>query len=514
MIDSVKSSCSGARPGFVFSEDEFKRLATLLEQRTGLRFSNEKQREFQLKLSEMLVNGDFQSGYEFIDVVRNSASALQDVVNFLTIGESYFFRNQPHFRALEDRILPALISRRRSSRSLRILCAGCSTGEEPYSIAILLREKFPVVSDWDVSILATDINTIFLERARDAVYSKWSFRGVKPEIIDRYFTQGEHNRYALDDAIKKTVVFRRLNLAELLFKNKLPEEPFDLILCRNVLIYFSFQRANQIINAFQDVTQQGSYLMVGHSEAFPALSQLDTIYSNATYYYRYTKVSGEHADRQSIAPCPTLSIPGIGVKTIVPTPRLHTESISPTGAVKKSLSVPGLPVSEYVPENLRDSGISRVSSIVPPAPDTPEAELYDIDGALELARNLVNEGNIDETFKQLAILAKGEGKLEPRVHFLLSIVADQAGEVGMAIKSLRQAIFLDKNFVIGHFFLGVISQREQVYEDAARCYRNVHNLTEKLPYHAQLAEAEGMTAGRLQEIAEARSKEVELLVLG
>jgi chemotaxis protein methyltransferase CheR len=254
--------------------------------------------------------------------------------------------------------------------------------------------------------------------------------------------------------------------------------------------------------------------MVGHSEAFPALSRLDAIYSNATYYYRYTKVSGEHADRLSIAPRPTLSIPGIGVKTIVSAPRLQFESIAPTAAAKQSISVAGLPVSEYVPEYLRDSGAPRVSSIVPPEPNTPEAELYDIDGGLELARSLVNEGNIDETLEQLSILAEGEGKLEPRVHFLLSIVADQAGEVGMAIKSLRQAIFLDKSFIIGHFFLGVISQREQAYQDAARCYRNVHKLTEKLPYHTPLAEAEGMTAGRLREIAQARSKEVELLELG
>jgi chemotaxis protein methyltransferase CheR len=498
----------------VFSEDEFKHLATLLEQRTGLRFSNEKQREFQLKLSELLVKGDFETGYEFIDTIRNSNSVLQDVINYLTIGESYFFRNQPHFHALEDRILPDIVTRARGRQSLNIWCAGCSTGEEPYSLSILLREKFPAVSDWKVSILATDINTIFIERAKTAVYSKWSFRGVKPEIIAKYFTQVDENRYALDASIKETVEFRRLNLAELFFENKLQEAPFDLIMCRNVLIYFSFQLANQIVAAFENVAEQGSYLMVGHSEAFPALSRLDAIYSNATYYYQYAEVSGEHADRQSVAPHPTLSIPGIGVKTVVPEPRLYSETVPPPGTARQSISVPGLPVAEYVPEYSRDSRISRVSSIIPPAPDTPEAELYDIEGALQLARDLVNEGKIQETFEQLIILAEGEGKLEPRVHFLLSIVADQAGEVGTAIKSLRQAIFLDKNFVIGHFFLGVISQREQGYEAAARCYRNVRKLTEKLPYHEPLAEAEGMTAGRLKEIAEARFNEVELLELG
>jgi chemotaxis protein methyltransferase CheR len=370
------------------------------------------------------------------------------------------------------------------------------------------------VSDWNVSILATDINTIFLERAKTAVYSKWSFRGVSPLIADRYFTQVDDNKYALDAAIKETVEFRRLNLAELFFKSQLLEEPFDLILCRNVLIYFSFHLANQIIAAFEDVAQQGSYLVVGHSEAFPALSRLDAIYSNATYYYRYAGFSGEHADRQSVVACPSLSIPGIGVKTIVPEPWLHSNSMPPTGTMKQFLSIPGLSVSEYGAASGRSSRMSRVSSINPPLPDTPEAELYTIDDALALARDLVNEGKIEETFEQLSILAEGAGKLEPRVHFLLSIVADQAGEVQAAMKSLRQAIFLDKNFIIGHFFLGVISQREQAYDVAARYYRNVRKLTEKLSYHEQLAEADGMTAGRLKEIAEARFKEVELLENG
>ncbi len=514
MIHSVKSSYSGPPPEFDFSKEEFTRLAALLEQRTGLRFSKEKKREFQVKLSEILVKGDFASGYEFIEAISNSNSVLQEVTNYLTIGESYFFRNKPHFFALEDRILPDLVTQARGSRSLNIWCAGCSTGEEPYSLSILLREKFPAVADWDVSILATDINTVFLERAKSGMYSKWSFRGVAPGIIDKYFTQVSENKYALDESIKKTVEFRRLNLAERFFDNKLPEAPFDLIMCRNVLIYFSFQLANQIVRAFEDVTKQGSYLMVGHSEAFPALSRLDAIYSNATYYYQYAEVIGARADRQSVVPHPTLSIPGIGVKTVVSEPGFYSESIPPAETTRQSISVPGLPVAEYVPEQVRDSHIMRASSIIPPEPDSPEADAYDIDGALDLARDLVNEGKIQETFEQLSILAEGDGKLEPKVHFLLSIVADQAGEVGTATKSLKQAIFLDKNFVIGHFYLGVISQREQGYEAAARCYRNVRRLTEKLPYHEPLAEAEGMTAGRLKEIAEARFNEVELLELG
>ncbi len=473
---------------FHLSNSDFLQLTGLIQERTGLNFSPEKRREFQMKLSERLELTKTASAGSLIDTARESKEVMQDIVNCLTIGESYFFRNRPHFEALSETVFPDLIQEAKKERRLKIWCAGCATGEEPYSLAILLRERFPEVKEWDITITATDINTRFINLAKEGVYSRWSFRGVDEDLIWKYFFEENPNQFRLHADIRRMVQFRRFNLAELPYVGRLPERDYDLVMCRNVLIYFTFQFANEIIGSFADVTHPGSYLFVGHSEAFPALSQLDVIYSHATYYYRYHQIAGEQADRQSIAPGPTLSIPGIGVKTIVP---------------KSPLPAPGLKHGYTMPLDGEERKPRSRNSMLREARDN-----LNITKELEQARKRANEGEIAETYERLTALAAGPGKLDYRVHFLRSIIADQAGRLKESVMSLKQAIFLQKSFVIGHFYLGVIHQREGQYTDSARCFRNARNLAQKLPDDHVLDEAEGLTAGRLKEIVAARFEEV------
>ncbi|MCP4601885.1 MAG: protein-glutamate O-methyltransferase CheR [Proteobacteria bacterium] len=489
MIKGAKSAANKLTKGFQLDDTQYLKLTDLIEKRTGLSFSPEKQREFQFKLQDSFRSNDILNGIELINAVRESDEVLQNVVNCLTIGESYFFRNKPHFEALTEQILPQLIRNAKTKKRLRIWSAGCATGEEPYSLAILIHEHFPELADWNISILGTDINTGFLERAQEGIYKKWSFRGVDENLIWKYFQEEGDNRYRLHADIKRAVKFKRFNLAETPFAGRLPNTEYDLILCRNVLIYFSFKFANRVVAALGDITHPGSYLLVGHSEAFPALSQLDVIYSNATYYYRCHRIPGEKADQQSIAPGPTLSIPGIGVKTIVPKSPVP-EPVIGYKFLSKTSSTLLKPRSK--------SGILR------------KAKKIDITGELEQLRRDVNEGKINETLERLSALANGPGKLDYRVHFLRSIVGDQAGKTKESITSLKQAIFLKKDFVIGHFFLGVLYQREGRNKMSAKSFRNARGLVAKLPNDHLLDEAEGLTAGRLEEIVQARLEEVRL----
>lgn len=477
----------------VLSDNEFTELTRFVEQKSGLYFTEEKRREFQIKLADVLRDKSGKSrAPELIRSIRESDEGLEALLNALTIGESYFFRNRPHFDALTEKIFPELIADARTRKTLRIWCAGCATGEEPYSISILLRDKFPEVAKWNIVITATDINTHFLKRAKEGIYTKWSFRGVDEELIWRYFTKEGENHYRLHADIRRTVNFKWFNLANLPYAGRLPVPEYDLIMCRNVLIYFAFQFANEVVSAFADLAHPGTYLLVGHSEAFPALSQLDVIYSNATYYYRYHKDPGERADRQSISPSPTLSIPGIGVKTVVPLSPVPDAAGRP---IFHSGSVEGL--EKRLPEKR-----------IPPR--RPSRRGLNITAELEQARILANQGKVTEAFDRLSLLANGQGNLDYRVHFLNAIIADQGGHVQAAIKSLKQAIFLNKNFVIGHFYLGVINQREGKLKNASRSFRNARNLVEKLSPDQLLDEAEGLTAGRLREIVDARFEEIKL----
>jgi chemotaxis protein methyltransferase CheR len=455
------------------SKSEFVELTDLIRSRAGLYFSLEKRREFQQKLSNKLSLINDSTGRDIVNLAKEFDDALQEIINCVTIGESYFNRNQPHFDALKEHIIPQLIEQNSNAKCLKIWCAGCAKGEEPYSLSILLREHFPVLANWNVRITATDINTDFLKKAKQGAYTKWSFRQVEERLIDKYFIKEGENRYQLCDEIRKTVLFEWLNLADFPYRGRLPEEEYDLVVCRNVLIYFIFEFANKVIDAIGEVTHPGSFLLVGHSEAFPALSRLDVIYSNATYYYRYHTIPGEQADKHSIAPGPRYSIPGIGVKTAVP-----------SAPYKTAEDADGADKGREAPK--------------------------DIGAELDDARKLMNHGKASEAFDLLTKLSKGRGELDFRLHFLRSIVADQMGETNEALKSLKQAIFLNKYLIIAHFFQGVVNQRENRNKIAKKSFRNAYNLVSKLdPYHL-LEETDGLSAGRLKEILEARLKEIQL----
>jgi chemotaxis protein methyltransferase CheR len=191
----------------------------------------------------------------------------------LTNGETYFFRNTPQFDALRQHILPELIQRRQAMRHLRIWSAGCATGEEPYSVAMTLVDLLPEDELWQVSILATDINPQFLARARDGLYGSWSFRETPDTMRERFFTP-EQNRWRLHSRIRQMVTFTRLNLAQPCFPAILNGTyAQDLILCRNVTIYFDEATTHQLIERFHSSLLPGGWLLVGHAEPQASANQ-------------------------------------------------------------------------------------------------------------------------------------------------------------------------------------------------------------------------------------------------
>jgi chemotaxis protein methyltransferase CheR len=488
MSSGRPTSSWSQQPPQRLTDEQFARLSRQVCLRTGIACPAEKRNEFELKLAEELDAIGVEHREQSLSDAEQSMRALQRFVNRLTVGESYFFRNRPHFDALEQRILPDLIERRRKKRSLRIWSAGCAAGEEPYSLEILRQERFPELADWDVKIVATDINTAFLDQAREATYTDWAFRGVDPELIDKYFERRADGRRALSDSIRKAVEFRWLNLADVPFKGRAPIRQFDLVLCRNVLIYFAFGVADQVVESLIETIAPGGYLLVGHAESFPALGQLEAVFSNATYYYRRT-LEGERA-ATTAPPGRTLSIPGIGVGTLRP-------------STLPSPSWPG-------PRAISTDGITQTwSEASPSAPMALSAEQAELEAGLDRARSHADRGEANEALEILEQLAAGAGDLDPRVYFLQAIVFDQGGASDRAIGCLKKALFLHKEFTIAHYYLGVICDRDGDTRSAARSFRNVNRLIERLPDDAEIDEARGLMASRLREIVTERINELE-----
>jgi chemotaxis protein methyltransferase CheR len=262
-----------ARLSGQFAAEQLEPFGELLNQHSGLHFSASNQRLLERGLSRRMQALQMTSPQRYLDYLsrrQGNQDEFNKLVGLLTVGETCFFRYRSHHNALIHEVLPALLGRS-ANRRLRFWSAGCSTGEEPYSLAIKLLENFPQLQEWDIQILATDINKRSLRQARDGIYRERSLRQVEAHYRERYFHRvGDH--YLLDQRVRSLVRFAYLNLQSDPFPDPAGGAGLDLILCRNVLIYFRPETMRQIVARFADCLNPGGYLFIGHAETLQYIS--------------------------------------------------------------------------------------------------------------------------------------------------------------------------------------------------------------------------------------------------
>lgn len=236
------------------SDEQWRRLAEWITFHMGLHMPRERLPDLKRRLLSAAREFHFDSIEPFVSWLLSTKLTqrqIETLASHLTVGETYFFRETASLEALEKYILPELIESRRSTRSLRVWSAGCATGEEPYTIAIMLSRLIPDISKWQVTLLATDINARSLERASQGIYREWSFRGDFQWLKDQYFTRTLDGRYRISEKIRKMVTFNYLNLATdtypSLYNNT---NAMDIIFCRNVLMYLEPSLAKRVVGRF------------------------------------------------------------------------------------------------------------------------------------------------------------------------------------------------------------------------------------------------------------------------
>jgi chemotaxis protein methyltransferase CheR len=217
----------------------------------------------------------FYDYYHFLKYNRNKEQELMDIMDILTTNETYFFRESFQLKAFTDEIIPELIKIKtaQGNRSLRIWSAGCSSGEEPYTIAMLLS-TIPELSRWKIEIIGTDISQKVLQHARRAIYGKSSFRVTEEHDLRRFFHQ-QDDGFKVNDAIREMVTISHLNLFDthrLAMLGKV-----DLIFCRNVIIYFDQAAKKRVIESFHSALYDGGFLLLGHSESLMNITTLFTL---------------------------------------------------------------------------------------------------------------------------------------------------------------------------------------------------------------------------------------------
>lgn len=485
------------------------RLSEFLAAQMGLHYPPERWKDLQRGIATAapeLGYADAELCTRWLLSTPLTKSQIEILASHLTVGETYFFRDRRSFEHLERDVLPALIRlRAQNERQIRVWSAGCCSGEEPYSIAMLLYKLIPDRESWKITILGTDVNPRFLEKATRAVYTDWSFRGNPPSMRDRFFTPVAKGQYELRAEIRQMVTFGYLNLSEDTYPSlSNGTTALDVILCRNVLIYFSTEGCKRVINGFYRCLVNGGWLLVSasetshvHDSAFTAVNFPGAI------LYRKEPTSNvlpivppvESLTWQEAVPLRLGSPLGSGVSQRNP----PNTPVSPPLALK---SVPRLKEDSY-PEALElyrqgrtADAAAKLGAIASrcSSPTAAEAPTYAL-----LARIYANEGKLSDALvwcdRAIAVC-----KTEPPYRYLRATILQEQGSVDDAVTSLKGAIYLDADFVLAHFALGNLARQQGKLQEGDRHLQNAHVLLGQYSHEDQLPEGEGLTAGRLSEV--------------
>ena len=452
----------------------WQRVGEFFAEATGLHFPAERQPDLQRGLTAAAAEFGFADGASCADWLLSTPltrKQLHALVSHLTVGETYFFREPKAFDALRRRILPELFRRRRGrEQRLRLWSAACSTGEEAYSLAILVQQLLPDWRDWDVTILATDINERSLQKAVAGVYGEWSFRESSSEFKQRYFTRGSDGRFTVAPEIRECVQFAHMNLAQQGFSPTINTGSMDVIICRNVLIYFTAAHVRKLVENLRCSLVDEGWLVVSPSECSQALfSQFVAVNFPGSILYR--KGSAEE------------------VRSLNWTPQTFDAAVT-------ALATAAVPEIRPAAPEIRPA----VHDMLPAAPEqVPPPETESSQSFSEQARILADQGRHADALVWCERWIAAH-KIDAAAYYVHATVLQEMGERETARRSLQRAVYLQPDFALAHFVLGNFARADGRPAEAHRHFANALHVLRDCPPDALLPESDGLTAGRLVEI--------------
>jgi chemotaxis protein methyltransferase CheR len=255
------------------TEDDFQKFREYFYRKTGIIFEVGKRYFVDKRLIERITATSNDSFRSYFTMLRFEASGkeLQQLTNIMTVNETYFLREEYQFQCLVNSILPDIVKRKTDNSPIRIWCIPSSSGEEPYTVAMYLLERWPGVHRWNVEIVSSDIDTAILQKARVGSYSQRSVQHVPAPWLAKHFTRVNEN-YQISEELRQSVEFTRVNLADQ--NDTRNYKNFDVIFCRNLLIYFDDVSRKAAAETFYDALKPGAYICLGHSESMSRISSL------------------------------------------------------------------------------------------------------------------------------------------------------------------------------------------------------------------------------------------------
>ena len=446
---------------------------------------------------------------EYYRLLRGAGTQQQlwdDLIGTITVGETYFFRNSAHIDALRHQILPDLIARHRDDRRLRVWSAGCSTGEEPYSVAILLRHLLPDIADWNVHVLGTDINRQALWRAREGSYREWSLRQTDRAVRESCFTR-RGDSFQLSPPVREMVTFSYLNLV----RDEYPSlatstNAMDLILCRNVAIYLPEKVVGEVVDRFHGCLVPGGWLIMGASETSIAVYGRFAMSSlpGAILYRKTAEPSGLSCPvepRDEPVELLAEDVRCVGWLERVRTAQSGGGAESPPPCPEPMETEPAVPVDLYregvalLGQGCYEEAKTRFLAYLEEIPDSAPA-------CCQMARVQANIGRLEEA-RRWAQKAIDRDRFLVEAYYVLALVHQEEGALDDAIAEFKRTLYLDPKFVLAHVSLCTLYRQIDRRDRAARHRAQAIRLAAKMAPGHVVPGSDGLTAARLLTVVRA-----------
>jgi len=464
-------------------------VTDMMSARAGLVFPPSRRRDVEVATRKIMGAAALSDPGKWLDCLGQDVGLLDELISELTIKETYFFREPGHFALVRNEIVGELQRRRGAEHILRVWSAGCASGEEAYSLAILFEQMGLSES---AQILATDISRAALARARRATYSPWALRGEGSRLIGPYLRRSG-DRFQLAERFLGRVEFSCLNLALDVYPTFATNTfGLDLILCRNVLIYFDARTIRNVACRFYDSLADGGFLITGAAD--PSLAdyapyEIEMTSSGAIYrkrQQRQQRTPVTPADRSVLSPI-----------LLTPPPSPAAADVPPTIASpsKTKQRPPGDPLAEARQAFSRGENARAIELA---------ARLEsDVAAAILGIRALANLGDA-EAAATMAAGAAAQHPLSPEIGFLFAVLLMNISRYGEADAVLRRVLYLDRSLAVAHFMHGATLRRLGDLGKALQAYRNARDLAARRPAEEILPLSDGEKAGRLAGAAAAQ----------
>lgn len=453
------------------------KLSKVIAEKMGLSFSNKQL----INLNRIIELAAKEEGFldieTYLDFLLSNSLRQKDILDLaekVTVGETYFFREQKALDILEKEILPKIIKQKYSTKKqLKIWSVGCSTGEEAYTLAIILKKLLQSFDNWDITIFASDINLSSLKKALAGVYNNWSFRVIKFEDKKSFFNELSENQFEIVSELKKVVKFEYLNLAQAIYPSQFNlANSFDLIFCRNVMIYLTLECQTKIIQHFYKVLKPNGWLIVSPTE---------------TRLLNKSQFTAVH----------------------FPETILHQKVIKKLEVINEMVSLDMLKIEplQELEVNLEKIGkleATNSESNFDKQKDKESDQVY-----FKLAQKQADQGFLEQA-KEYCEKAITINKLEPDYYYLLATVLIEKGDDLLAIETLKKVLYLEPDFMLAYFHLAKLAYKQGNLVQANKYLNKLLLLMDKYLPNDLVPNTLDLTMGRLREIVKEMIKNINI----